>query len=161
MPRWILTAENEIMLRHRFDSITRILWDCSDSSIQIMTLFFLSDHHLWRIPPDGLFSRAVNPQFYPSLSLAAEEIVNSKLVAGWILPTEWDWSQNEEFWEEISFRISSSVSLLTTLISPCTSGRIWFSKSFTVCNWKVLVQHSIQSHTDGRNIIILSLSAKI
>ena len=30
-----------------------------------------------------------------------------------------------------------------------SSGRIWFSKSFTVCNWKVLVQHSIQRQTES------------
>ena len=59
-------------------------------------------------------SRAFNPHFYQSLSLAAEEIVNWELVVGWIQPAAsrletGDWSQNEGFLEEISFRISFSV----------------------------------------------------
>ena len=41
----------------------------------------------------------------------------------------------------------------TTPLISLSSGRIWFSKSFTVCNWKVLVQHSIQRDTESMDII--------
>ena len=65
--RSILTAEDEIMLRNRSDSLIQgflgsglvgLVWSLHTDNDVIL----LSDHHLWQIPPDGLlFKGALAP----------------------------------------------------------------------------------------------------
>ena len=64
MPRSILTAEDEIMLRNRSDSLVQGFLG-SGLTLVLHTdndVILLSDHHLWQIPPDGLlFKGALAP----------------------------------------------------------------------------------------------------
>ena len=64
MLRSILTAEDEIMLRNRSDSLVQG-FPGSGLTLVLHTdndVILLSDHHLWQIPPDGLlFKGALAP----------------------------------------------------------------------------------------------------
>ena len=64
MLRSILTAEDEIMLRNRSDSLVQGFLG-SGLTLVLHTdndVILLSDHHLWQIPPDGLlFKGALAP----------------------------------------------------------------------------------------------------
>ena len=62
MPRSILTAEDEIMLRNRSDSLIQGFLGSGLALHTDNDVILLSDHHLWQIPPDGLlFKGALAP----------------------------------------------------------------------------------------------------
>ena len=76
MLRSILTAEDEIMLRNRSDSLVQGFLG-SGLTLVLHTdndVILLSDHHLWQIPPDGLLFKGALapfiPEFYTELGLS-------------------------------------------------------------------------------------------
>ena len=74
MLRSILTAEDEIMLRNRSDSLIQgflgsgLVWSGLHTDNDVI---LLSDQHLWQIPPDGLlFKGVLAPFLYQSFELS-------------------------------------------------------------------------------------------
>ena len=71
MLRSILTAEDEIMLRNRSDSLIQGFLG-SGLTLVLHTdndVILLSDHHLWQIPPDGLLFKGALAPFIPEFQL--------------------------------------------------------------------------------------------
>ena len=71
MLRSILTAEDEIMLRNRSDSLVQGFLG-SGLTLVLHTdndVILLSDHHLWQIPPDGLLFKGALAPFIPEFQL--------------------------------------------------------------------------------------------
>ena len=69
--RSILTAEDEIMLRNRSDSLVQGFLG-SGLTLVLHTdndVILLSDHHLWQIPPDGLLFKGALAPFIPEFQL--------------------------------------------------------------------------------------------
>ena len=69
MLRSILTAEDEIMLRNRSDSLIQGFLG-SGLTLVLHTdndVILLSDHHLWQIPPDGLLFKGALGSLWPHL----------------------------------------------------------------------------------------------
>ena len=69
MLRSILTAEDEIMLRNRSDSLVQGFLG-SGLTLVLHTdndVILLSDHHLWQIPPDGLLFKGALGSLWPHL----------------------------------------------------------------------------------------------
>ena len=75
MLRSILTAEDEIMLRNRSDSLVQGFLG-SGLTLVLHTdndVILLSDHHLWQIPPDGLLFKGALAPFISEISTEPED----------------------------------------------------------------------------------------
>ena len=68
MLRSILTAEDEIMLRNRSDSLIQGFLGSGLALHTDNDVILLSDHHLWQIPPDGLLFKGALAPFIPQSS---------------------------------------------------------------------------------------------